>query len=78
MRELVYTGHPSWLAIPSRQSQHRPITKAKIRCYKSPKNAISLEVKQEVAHRIIARRCKKCVVDIEAERRPPEITKVAA
>ena len=78
MPRLVCTGHPSWLAIPSRQRQPRPITKAKIRCYKNPKNVISLEVKQEIAHRIIARRCKKCVVDIKAERRPPKITKVAA
>jgi hypothetical protein len=45
---------------------------------KLQKNGILLEVEQEVAHRIIARRRKKCVVDIEAERRPPEIAKVAA
>jgi len=46
--------------------------------HKSAKNSISLEVKQEFAHWIVARRREECIVDIEAERRPPEIANVAA
>ena len=37
-----------------------------------------MEVEQEVTHRVVARRRKKCVIDIEAEGCPPEIAKVAA
>lgn len=67
------------LASSSKQGQATcVITKAKMRCHENPKNDISLKIKQEVTHRVIARWRKKRVVHVEAERRPPEIAEVAA
>ena len=67
MPELVFNGHSSWSS------------QGKIRHHKDTKNDFSLEIKQEVAQRVIAGRRKKCVVDIEAEMRPPKTgAKVAA
>jgi len=60
MPELVSTGHSCWSS------------QGKIRHHKNTQNDFSLEIKQEVAHRVVARRRKKCVVDIEAERCPPK------
>lgn len=44
----------------------------------SQKSQESLEIKQEVTHGVVARRRKKCAVDIEAEGCPPKVAKVAA